>query len=274
MLDRADHLDLVVGPAQQRERILLISDVAESERTLPVSHQPEEVVVEGAGDLGRTREVLVLLLTDPANGIGDVDAAPIGGAVVRAAAVQHLALVEQDAAPPHLGLVERHGQPGRVIDSRRIGDDLGCPVRRSEVGQRPHRVALHVVVGGKRVKIERHLVAVQLLSRLAGGDRNDLGEVQLDRRCLGQKVLGNPDRQRMSHQHSRGWAASDQHAGAPRVASVVFVATGGGPADPRCGLGVEPLHRVGVEDVVDDGVAVLAQEFPDDCRVGGGRKVV
>ena len=54
--------------------------------------------------------------------------------------------------------------------------DVGRAVVGGEVGERPHRVALHVVVGGELEEVESHLVTMGLLFRFAGADGDQLRE--------------------------------------------------------------------------------------------------
>ena len=51
-----------------------------------------------------------------------------------------------------------------------------------EVGHRPDRVALHLVAGREREEVERPLVAMDQLRRLARADRDHLREVELEAR--------------------------------------------------------------------------------------------
>ena len=46
-----------------------------------------------------------------------------------------------------------------------------------EISERPHGVALHVIVGSERVEVERHLIPVQLLHGLTGFNRDELREM-------------------------------------------------------------------------------------------------
>ena len=62
-----------------------------------------------------------------------------------------------------------------------------------EVGERPHRVALDVVVGREREEVEGHLIAVELLLGLAVADRDDLGQVELERRGVAEQFADDAD---------------------------------------------------------------------------------
>ncbi len=74
------------------------------------------------------------------------------------------------------------------------GDDAGGAVGLGEVGERPDGVQLHVVALGEREEVERPLVAVDRLRRLARTDRDGLGEVHLERRgALEQPARGLED---------------------------------------------------------------------------------
>ena len=78
--------------------------------------------------------------------------------------------------------------------------DVGRAVVGGEVGERPHRVALHVVVGGELEEVESHLVTMGLLFRFAGADGDQLREVQLLCRGMSKKVPHSVDNGGVHHQ--------------------------------------------------------------------------
>jgi len=102
-------------------------------RFVPMGYQPEHTnegtatkvrrAVEGLGDLARHGQVLVLLLADPPDGVGDVHATSRRVAPVGATAVEHLAVVEQQAAAPHLDLSAGHRR--RLVDVDRLDATVG-----------------------------------------------------------------------------------------------------------------------------------------------------
>ena len=66
-----------VGRLQQDvEGIAAIVDVAEGDPAFLVAHEPEQLGVEGAGDVRGDGEILVLFLPKPADDVGEVEPVP------------------------------------------------------------------------------------------------------------------------------------------------------------------------------------------------------
>jgi hypothetical protein len=74
----------VVQPIEWLSEII---DIAESDCTTLVPHKPKESFGKGAGDVGRTCEILVLFLAEPAQRIANVDANSMDVGLVGAASV-------------------------------------------------------------------------------------------------------------------------------------------------------------------------------------------
>jgi hypothetical protein len=172
-----------------------------------VAHQLEQIGIESAGDFERRGQILVLFLADPADAVGDVDSlAHLVGPIGRRTVVD-LARVEEHRAALHLGADD----PRIVVfvgllplDEVAARHDAGRTVLDGEVGHRPHRVALHVVVQREREEVPGELVPVQGLMRLTRKDRDHLGEVQLVDGRLRQDVRGGAEDQRMTDQFATG----------------------------------------------------------------------
>ena len=252
---------------EHRQRILLVPDVPEGERSLLVAHQPQQVVVEGTGDLGRAGQKLVLLLPDPADGVGDVDALPGGVGPIGAPGVEHLAVVEQHRATRHLGL--GHVDARRVVIRHRrgAGTNASGAVLSREVGERPHRVALRVVVDTEVVKVERHLITMQLLVGLARLDRDDLGEMQLKGRGVAEELADGLESQGVHDQLSGRGAAGHERSGPTGEPTVVSIPTVRRAVDIGPGLGGQPVEDGAVDHRLDDGVAVVAEVGADNGRL-------
>ena len=164
-----------------------VSDVAERVRASLVAHEPEQVLGQLASDLGWHSQVLVLLLSEPGQVVRDVhaDAGRVG--TVGPAAVVDGAGVEENRAARHLGRFGvRLDEPELVLEPVAPGHDPGCAVLLGEVGERPDRVALHLVAHWEGEEVERPLIAVDRLGGFTGTDGDDLGEVQLDARSVGE----------------------------------------------------------------------------------------
>ena len=185
----------------------------------------------------------------------------------------HAAAVHEHRAAGHLG---GHGV-GRVERAQAIsitpvaaGHDARRAVRLGEVGERPDGVELHVVALGEREEVERPLVAVDRLRRLAAADGDGLGEVDVERRRPLEQPGGGGEDQRVLQQLPRSGAARRERAGATgRPAGEVLDPERRG-CEPRGQLRLEAVEHIAGRKVVDDHPAV-GPEGRDDVVSGGGR---
>src|SRR6185437_3089111 len=190
-----------------------------------VAQQRLQLRVERAGDRRRTGEVLVLLLAQPTQAVGDVDPHAVGVGLVLAAGVNHRAGIDQHRAGLHLRVADLFGVgAAALVPGRAAGHDLGRAVRLGEVGHRPDGVEL---------RLDRHrdeatpgeAVAVQRLLRLAGPDADHLGQVQ-DVAVAGalQEGVARGDDRRVHDQLAAGRRARDEGASARRLVAGKAVA--------------------------------------------------
>ena len=121
MLGRDD-----LGPGAGRERRGVVAERVLAHR---VADQRLQLGVERAGDLGRARQVLVLLLAQPAEGVRDVEPGAVAVGAVLAAAVEDGAGVEQHRSGVHDGLGDLVRLGLAVVGPLgRAGDHLGRAV--------------------------------------------------------------------------------------------------------------------------------------------------
>ncbi len=117
---------------------------------------------------------------------------------------------------------------------------------------------------GKGNEVERPLVAVHELRRLARPDVDDLGEVQLiARRVVAEHPVERADDERVRRQGPKRRRAGDEAAGATGSMSAEVVGPHGRRFDEGGELGVDLIHRRGFHQAVDADATVLGEHGHD-----------
>ena len=264
------HLGRLIS-GEHADRVAQIVDVAECVGPHLVPHQPLERLRERGRLLLRHRQVLILLLTEEAHVVGDVDRPAIRIGVVGATAVVDAAAVEEHRALRHLGgdrVLERESQPAFELIAP--DHDAGRTVFLGEVVAGPDRVALHVVAGGEREEVECPLVSMDRLRLAARSDVDDLGEVELVTGDVPEEVVARGDDRGVHHEFLCRCRAGEQATGSSSGEPGEAVAAVGGGVDEGLYLVEKTVEQAGVDHLVDDDRTVAAKHL-SNLSAGGGR---
>ncbi len=239
------------------DRVAQVVDVAQRVRPAVVAHEAEQIDGQGLGHLARHREVLVLLLAQPRDGVGDVEPDAGRGRAVGAAPVVHAAGIDEHRTARHCGGLGVAGAEGRAV-GRCVAadDDPGCAVLLGEVGQRPDRVALDVVAGREGEEVESPLVPVNWLGGLAGTDGNGLGQMKLDVGRVSQERPRRAQRERVHDEVPGRGRAGDEGTGAARQIATEVVRSRGRGIEEGTQLRLDAVQHHLVGDALDDHGAV------------------
>ncbi len=133
-------------------------------------------------------------------------------------------------------------------------------------------MAFDLIAGGEREEVERPLVAVHQLSRLARTDVDDLGEVELVARgVVAEHPIERARDERVCRQGPKRRRARDEAAGAAGPVAAEVVGTHRRRLDERSQLAVDLIHHSGVHQTVDADTSVLGEHGHDvvGSRIGG-----
>ncbi len=140
------------------------------------------------------------------------------------------------------------------------GDDARRTVLLGEVVHRPHRVALDLEPGGEGEEIERPLIAVHELGRLARTNLDHLGEMQLiARRVIAEHAIERAENARVRGEQTKVARSREQCTGSARVESGELVAAQRRLAEEGFELGPNGVHQRLGDEALDDDTARSAQ---------------
>jgi hypothetical protein len=172
-------------------------------------------------------------------------------------------------------LVISAGSVSASVNRRRsskvaAGNHAGRAIFLGEVGHRPDCVALDLVAAREREEIERPLVAMNRLGRLAGADRNDLREMELKAGGVAEHFADTAEHHGIHHEVAGFWRARDQPAGPACAASAEIVGTDWCLFSEGTQLCGDLVHDFGADDAIDDDASVVGKRCAD--LVGGRRR--